>query len=95
MLGLLIKTTFRVVAIAALITGIVLGVTYMLDCRTASDYFQESIDKYFWRLDRFVGAALGYVVDYGSVVKADPYKDMFQEWVLDDFVLSITMLEQA
>ena len=47
---------------------------------------QESLDKYLWRLDRFVGAALGYVVDYGTVVKAEPYRKLFEEFVLDDWV---------
>ena len=56
---------------------------------------QDAFDKYFWRIDRFVGPAVGFLADYASVNKGDPYREMFKQWVVDDWIGSyIAKLEK-
>jgi len=56
---------------------------------------QEAIDKYFWRGHMFIDAFLGTLTDYFSVNRIGAYKDMWQQWVMDDWIGSfIARLEK-
>lgn len=49
---------------------------------------QESIDKAFWRVSLFVDSAIALLTEYFTVNKIEPYKQMWQHWVIDDWVNS-------
>ncbi|MBI3249326.1 MAG: methane monooxygenase [Deltaproteobacteria bacterium] len=56
---------------------------------------QEALDKYFWRGHVFIDAFLGTLTDYFSVNRVGAYKNMWKQWVLDDWVGSfIARLEK-
>jgi hypothetical protein len=56
---------------------------------------QEALDKYFWRGHVFIDAFLGTLTDYFSVNRVGAYKDMWQQWVMDDWIGSfIARLEK-
>jgi methane monooxygenase component A alpha chain/propane monooxygenase large subunit len=56
---------------------------------------QEALDKFFWRAHIVVDAFLGALTDYFSVNRIDAYKNMWQQWVIEDWVGSyIARLEK-
>lgn len=56
---------------------------------------QEAIDKYFWRGHIFIDAFLGTLTDYFSANRVGAYKNMWQQWIIEDWVGSfIARLEK-
>jgi YHS domain-containing protein len=56
---------------------------------------QEALDKYFWRGHMFIDAFLGTLTDYFSANRVGSYKNMWQQWIMDDWVGSfIARLEK-
>ena len=56
---------------------------------------QEAIDKYFWRGHIFIDAFLGVLTDYFSVNRVGAYKNMWRQWIIEDWVGSfIARLEK-
>jgi alkene monooxygenase alpha subunit len=56
---------------------------------------QEALDKYFWRGHIIVDALLGALTDYFSVNRIAAYKNLWQQWVMEDWVGSyIARLEK-
>lgn len=56
---------------------------------------QEALDKHFWRTHKFIDSFLGTLTDYFSVNRLQPYKQMWQQWVIEDWVGSfIARLEK-
>ena len=46
----------------------------------------ESIERYFWLYANDVNNLVGWHSEYGARVRPNAYKDLFEEWVVDDFV---------
>jgi hypothetical protein len=56
---------------------------------------QEALDKYFWRGHIFIDAFLGTLTDYFSANRVGAYKNMWQQWIMEDWVGSfIARLEK-
>ncbi|MGE0680418.1 MAG: aromatic/alkene/methane monooxygenase hydroxylase/oxygenase subunit alpha [Candidatus Binatia bacterium] len=56
---------------------------------------QEALDKYFWRGHIFIDAFLGTLTDYFSTNRVGAYKNMWQQWIMEDWVGSfIARLEK-
>jgi methane monooxygenase component A alpha chain len=56
---------------------------------------QEALDKYFWRGHIFIDAFLGTLTDYFSANRVGAYKNMWQQWIIEDWVGSfIARLEK-
>ena len=56
---------------------------------------QEALDKYFWRGHMFIDAFLGTLTDYFSANRVGAYKNMWQQWIIEDWVGSfIARLEK-
>ena len=69
-------------------------VTVLSDDRNLP-YIQEALDKYFWRGHVFIDAFLGALTDYFSVNRIGAYKDMWQQWIIEDWMGSfIARLEK-
>src|SRR3989454_10660585 len=47
---------------------------------------QEAVDKYFWRGHIFIDAFLGALTDYFSVHRLGAYKNLWQRWIIEDWV---------
>lgn len=69
-------------------------VTVLSDDRNVP-LIQEAIDKYFWRGHMFIDAFLGVLTDYFSANRVGAYKQMWQQWIIEDWVGSfIARLEK-
>jgi toluene monooxygenase system protein A len=58
------------------------------------EYCQRLVDKWFWRSWRLFSIVTGFMMDYLTPVEHRKYsfKEFIQEWVLDQFVSSLTKL---
>ncbi|MGH8007655.1 MAG: YHS domain-containing protein [Candidatus Binatia bacterium] len=62
-------------------------VTLLDDSRNVP-LIQEAMDKAFWRVGVFVDSAVAMLTEYYTVNKTEAYKDVWQHWIIDDWVNS-------
>jgi methane monooxygenase component A alpha chain/propane monooxygenase large subunit len=46
----------------------------------------EALERYFWIYANDVNNLIGWHTEYGAKVRPNAYKDVFEEWVVDDFI---------
>jgi methane monooxygenase component A alpha chain/propane monooxygenase large subunit len=46
----------------------------------------ESLERCFWQTHRGLDALQSWQAEYGGTVRTRPYRDQWQEWVVEDFV---------
>ncbi len=54
------------------------------------EHLQRSLDRHFWHQHMALDTLVGVVTEYYAEKRPWAYRDVFEEWVLDDFVGSYT-----